>query len=131
LTVPDSKKERRSGLTESDSAVRRLVDQAGQRQRESLSDGRGRAGRSGQKGVDSAGRSKATYNVTRPRQDLVREMAGAEDVSQSDIVEAAIVAFYNAWAGGKVDLAGLKKPARSLKATWKIAVPDEFELSEE
>lgn len=128
--MPDSKEERRSGLTGSDSAVRRLVDQAGQRQRESLSDGRGRAGRSGKKGVDSAGRSKATYNITRPRQDFVREMAGAEDVSQSDIVEAAIVAFYNAWTGGKVDLTGLKTPARSLKATWKVAVPDEFELSQ-
>ena len=56
----------------------------------------------------------------------VRQMAESEEISQGDIVEAAVVTFYNAWKDGQVTLEDLKEPTRSLKAMWKLAVPDDF-----
>ena len=62
---------------------------------------------------------------------MVREMAQAEEVSQADIVESAIVAFYNAWQDNQDDLHPLKAPTRSLKAIWKLEIPDDFQLFSE
>lgn len=118
--------ERRSGLKKQQSVVQRLVGEAEQRQRERSTDGRGRPGHAGRIGQDNLGRSKATYNLPVERQNLVREIAGAEDVAQADIVEAAVVALYNAWQAGKVDFHELKTPARSLRVSWKLVVPDDF-----
>jgi hypothetical protein len=132
--VSQSNQSRRSGLKSQRSVVSRLVKKAEQRQREQANqatDGRGRVGNAGERGVDKTGRAKATYNIPVDRQALVREMAQAEDVSQADIVETAIVAFYNAWQTEKVDLHELKAPTRSLKATWKLEIPDDFGLFSE
>lgn len=126
--MSESKKERRSGLGHQASTVARLVGKAEQRQRESATDGRGRAAHSGQLGRDKSGRSKATYDLPIDRQRLVREMADQEDVSQSDIVEAAVVALYNAWQADQIKLSDLREPTRSLKVMWKLNVPDELSL---
>ena len=53
-------------------------------------------------------------------------MAKAEDVAQKDIVEAAVVAFYNAWQNGQINLEEMKTPARSLKVLWALNIPDDF-----
>lgn len=124
---------RRSGLAGA-SAVQRLVSQAADAQAETEArnagrDGRGRPGNAGAVGRDRTGASKATYALPTRRQELVRRMAEAEDVSQTDIVEAAIVALYNAWEAGRVDLEALKVPAKSLKATWHLEVNDKFFLA--
>ena len=132
--MPQSNQVRRSGLKSQRSVVSRLVKKAEQRQQEQANqttDGRGRTGNAGERGVDKTGRAKATYNIPVDRQALVREMAIAEDVSQADIVETAIVAFYNAWQTEKIDLHELKTPTRSLKATWKLEIPDDFGLFSE
>jgi len=129
--VSESSQIRRSGLKSQRSVVNRLVKKAEQRQQaqaKSSSDGRGRAGNAGERGVDKTGRAKATYNIPVDRQALVREMAQAEEVSQADIVESAIVAFYNAWQGNRIDLHPFKAPTRSLKAIWKLEIPDDFQL---
>ena len=123
--MPDSK-QRRSGLNTQQSVVSRLVGQAEERQREQETHGRGKPGHGQELGVDQTGRSKATFDLSLERQMMVDEIAQQEDVAKSDIAEAAIVAFYNAWRAGKVDLEDLKKPARSLRVLWKISVPDEF-----
>jgi hypothetical protein len=123
------KGERRSGLTGQPSIVQKLVGQAQERQEAERTDGRGRAGHGGERGQDKRGYDKATYYVSLARQDLVREMAEVEDVSQSDIVEAAIVALYNAWKAETVDLEPLKKPTRSLKAGSALVVPEDFDIS--
>jgi hypothetical protein len=111
--------------------VNRLVKKAEERQQaqaNQTSDGRGKPGNAGERGVDKTGRAKATYNIPVDRQALVREIAQAEDVSQADIVETAIVAFYNAWQSNKIDLHEFKAPTRSLKAIWKLEIPDDFEF---
>ena len=129
--MSQSNQTRRTGLKSQRSVVNRLVKKAEQRQQvqaNESADGRGRAGNAGARGIDKTGRAKATYNIPVDRQALVREMAEAEDVSQADIVESAIVAFYNAWQIEKVDLHGFKVPTRSLKATWKLEIPDDFEF---
>lgn len=124
-------KHRRSGLSDTDIAetVGHLVEEAEQRQRESETDGRGRAGRSGKLGIDSRGRAKASYDLPVSRQTLVREMAETEDVAQSDVVEAAIVVLYNAWQAGQLDFHDLKTHARSLHVAWKLQVPDDLAIS--
>ena len=132
--MSDSKQSRRSGLKSQRSVVNRLVKKAEERQQAQTkpnSDGRGRAGHAGERGVDKTGRAKATYNIPVDRQALVREMAQAEEVSQADIVEAAIVAFYNAWQENQIDLHQFKAPTRSLKAIWKLEIPDDFQLFSE
>ena len=130
--MSQSNQARRSGLKSQRSVVSRLVKKAEQRQQANqTTDGRGRTGNAGERGVDKTGRAKATYNIPVDRQALVREMAQAEDVSQADIVETAIVAFYNAWQTERVDLHELKAPTRSLKATWKLEIPDDFGLFSE
>lgn len=126
------KPERRSGLSQQ-SAVERLVSQA-QAEQEKIADqnagrdGRGRPGNAGEKGKDKTGASKATYALPTRRQELVREMAETEDVSQTDIVEAAVVALYNAWKGGRVDFEPMKTGAKSLRVTWHLEVEDTFFL---
>lgn len=97
--------------------------------KEKDTDGRGKPGNAGRVGQDVLGREKVTFNLPIRRQNLVREMAQAEDVSQADIVEAGIVALYNAWQAGKVDLESLKGFAKSLRVTHKLEVPDDFYFS--
>lgn len=128
--MPDSKK-RRSGLKGSESTVARLMGEAEQRQREQETHGRGKPGHGGQLGVDKTGRSKATYDLELDRQAMIEEMAQTEEVAKSDIVEAAIVAFYNAWKAGQVDLVDLKEPTRSLRAIYKLTIPSEFSFFSE
>jgi hypothetical protein len=118
----------RSALTEVSemSETERIIQQGRERQEALQSDGRGRPGHAGEVGVDKRGQAKATYYFPKARQDLIRKIASDEDLTQGSIVEAAIVAFYNAWKAGKVNLENMKTPARSLKATWELRVPDEF-----
>lgn len=125
------KPRRQSGLTAPDSIVKRMVGAAQDRQQAEEDkaagrDGRGKPGGAGELGKDKAGLTKATYALPLARQALVREMAEAEDVSQTDIVEAAIVALYNAWQAGKVDFSERKSPAKSLRVSWHLEIPDNF-----
>jgi hypothetical protein len=124
------KPERRSGLT-GQSAVERLVSQATEAQQAEADknagrDGRGRAGNAGEKGRDSQGTTKATYALSIERQAIAREIAEEEDVSQTDIVEAALVLLANARKAGKIDLSRLKTPIKSLRFSWHLEVPDDF-----
>lgn len=123
--------ERRSGLAGRQSTVARLVGQAEERQREKTTGGRGRAGHGGKLGQDKAGRDKATYDLPLDYQDLVRQLAEQEDVSQSDIVRVAIKILHDARQAGQINLADFKIPARSLKASWKLQLPEDFEFFSE
>lgn len=122
-----AKKQRdRSELNELHPEVLQLSKESLEQQAAQATDGRGRPGHAGQKGVDKRGHQKATYYIPVERQDLVREMAKAEDVSQGDMIELAIVSLYNAWRAGKLDLDDLKHPKKSLHVMWELRVPDEF-----
>ncbi len=114
-----------AGLSETE----QIIQQGLAQQAAMLSDGRGEPGHAGEVGVDKRGQEKATYYISAARQALVREMAGAEEVSQADMVELAIVGLYNAWRAGKVDVSGMKSPARSLRVLWKLTIPDETDWS--
>lgn len=126
-----TKFERQNGLTTPASTVKRMVGKSQEAQAEEQAkaegkDGRGKPGNAGQLGIDKRGQGKVTYYLPINRQNLVKEMATAEDVSQTDIVEVAIVAFYNAWKAGRFDLDDLKSATKSLRVLWKIDVPDKF-----
>lgn len=114
--------ERRSGA---DPQVAKLLQrQMGKAKYE----GRGKPGHAGQVGMDKTNLPKATYRLSLERQALVRELVEIEDVSLTDIVEAAVVVFYNAYQDGAVDLADMKKNTRSLKVSSKLEVPDDFRI---
>lgn len=111
------------------SETERMIREARSRQVEqSAGDGRGRAGNSGRVGVDSSGRSKATYNISLAAQEIARAIAETEEVSQADIVEAALLAFGSAYEAGLVDLHPYKRHTRSLKVSWTLELPEEFQL---
>lgn len=127
------KPDRRSGLA-GQSTVQRLVTQATEAQRETADqvagrDGRGRPGNAGEKGRDRTGATKATYALPVKYQDLIRQVAEAEDVSQTDIVKLAAVIVYNARKAGRIDFESMKVAARSLKASWYLEVEDDFFLA--
>lgn len=126
--MPESRRSPFANLTES---VSNLAGQARQRQADEAAraagkDGRGQPGHAGQRGRDKTGLTKATYALPIHRQEMVREMAAAEDCSQTDIVEAAVVALYNAWQAGQVDFSELKMTTRSLRFSWRLEIPDNF-----
>lgn len=132
MSISPDRPSRRSGLDGDQSTVQHLMSQARQRQQEQKTRGRGKPGHAGQRGMDKRGVSKATYNISIARQDLVTEMARAEQLTKADVVEAAIVAFYNAWQAGRVDLEDLKVISYSQKQPWRSTVrldlPDDFAL---
>jgi hypothetical protein len=128
------KSERQSGLTAPDSIVKRMVNQAAERQeaedaKAQGKDGRGRPGHAGKVGRDNKGTEKRTYYIPLGRQELVEEIAKIEEVSQSNIVEAAILAFYNAYKAGKVDLYQYREiHGQSLKVAYRLELPDDFNI---
>ena len=89
-------------------------------------DGRGKPRHAGKLGQDKTGHGKVTYRISPARQELVRDIAKAEQVHHYDIVEVAIVAFVNAYRAGLVDLDPLKQSAASLKAAHTLEVPDDY-----
>jgi hypothetical protein len=124
--------ERRSGLAGA-SQVQRIVQRSVENQAAQAAeqtDGRGRPGHSGQKGVDNRGVSKKTYPLPLFIQALIEEMAQAENVPQADIVAIAVVAFQDAWRAGRVDLDEIKIITYSEKQPWRgvsrLDVPEEF-----
>lgn len=119
---------RRSGLGSQSDIVNRLLGQAEEKQEQARTTGQGRPGNAGAVGQDRAGRSKATYDISTATQDRLRAIAEAEGVAISDLVELAAVAFCTAHEGGKVDLYPLRVPTRSLRADWKLEVPQDLEL---
>lgn len=127
-----TQKQKRSGLESIEATVASLSRQASQVQAEEQAQaegrviGRGKPGNAGQVGRDKTGLTKATYALPITRQEMVREIAAEEDVSQTDIVEAAIVAFYNAWQAGQIDLSELKVTTKSLRVSWRLEIPDNF-----
>lgn len=125
------KPKRQSGLTAPDSIVKRMVGAARARQEAEQTSGQGRPGHAGKIGRDSAGRTKATYNISLAAQDIAREIAEAEEVSQADIVELALHLLEDAWRAGKVDLHPYKVPTRSLKVSWKLELPGKINFFRE
>lgn len=127
-------KAKRASLLDQDSDYfDRMIGDAQEKQAEAKAkaegkDGRGKPGHSGQKGVDSAGRSKATYGISQAAQDFAREIAEVEEISQADVVEVALHIFHRLYQAGRVDLQPFKAPARSLKAVWKLERLDEIEF---
>jgi len=121
-----SDKPRRSGLQPESSFVRDQLDRAQRQAEEGKRRGAGKPGHAGTVGRDRAGRERATYNVSLARQSLIREIAQAEDISLSNVVEFAIVVLHSAWQRGDIDLGEMKRPTRSLRVTWELEIPDKF-----
>jgi hypothetical protein len=122
---------RRSGFTNLTKSVNTLARKSRETQDNAKkTDGRGRPGHGGQKGVDNRGVSKKTYPLSLFVQGLIEEIAQNENVPQADIVMAAAIAFYNAWRAGKVDLDPYRTVTYSEKQPWrgvaKLELPDEF-----
>ena len=59
---------------------------------------------------------------------LVAEIAAAEGIAKSDVVELAIQLVWEAYRAGLIDFYRLRRPARSLRVEWKIDVPEDIGL---
>ena len=129
-----SKRKQRPQRTAFDepSAVEQIVQGAQQRQREEARhDGRGVPGNAGKLGVDKEGKAKMTIYLSPEHQALIRGMGEQEDVLLRSLVELAVVGLYDAWKRGKVDLESMKEYARSMKATYKLEIPEDFSFFSE
>ena len=123
--------QRRSALSENKSTVKGLLRNSDKAQHEASGAtpfGRGKPGNAGKIGLDQDGRSKATFDISLARQTMLKEICEAESASPSGLVEAAIVALYNAWQAGRFSVEDYREPARSLRVDWNVIVPDEFQL---
>lgn len=72
-------------------------------------------------------RPKGTYDLPLPLIKAVEEVATAESIARSDVVALALVRFLADYRAGALNLAELKRRARSLRYDWKIILPPEFE----
>ena len=68
-------------------------------------------------------RPKATFDLPLAMIERVREVAGQEDVAQSDIAALALDRFLGEYDRGDIDLESLKMPARSLKFAFRLELP--------
>ena len=73
-----------------------------------------------------AERPKATYDLSLALLEKVQEVASREDVSQSDIVAWALVAFLERYEAGGVSLDEHKNAARSLRFACKLELPERW-----
>lgn len=128
--MPKSKGPRRSGISQG-SSVTNLVNQARQALEEEEAGpgaGKGKRGHAGELGRDVRGISKATYNISRTRQDMVRQIAEQLDAPQNDVIEAAIVLLHSTLKRNPKLLDEYLVPARLLSARWRIEPPDEIQI---
>ena len=127
-----AKSKRRSAFEDSD-YFDQMLDQAQvaaaeEEARASGRTGKGKPAHAGTLGVDQAGRSKATYDITEATQTAIREIAQAEECHISDIAEAALRLFVVKHQAGQIDLHPYKVPTRSLKAIWRLELPPEIDF---
>ncbi len=72
-------------------------------------------------------RPKATYDLPLPLQAGIEAIVAAESIARSDVVALAVARLLTDYHAGRLDLDGMKQPARSLRYAWKIKLPPEFE----
>lgn len=72
-------------------------------------------------------RPKGTYDLPLALIDAVDQVATAESIARSDVVALALARLLTDYRAGAIDLADLKRPARSLRYDYKIILPTEFE----
>lgn len=75
--------------------------------------------------ANRAKRPKATYDLSEAVQARVNRIAARESIAACDVVALAIVRFAAAYEAGAVDLAPLKRAARSLKFAYRLELPAE------
>ncbi len=72
-------------------------------------------------------RPKGTYDLPLALLEAVEKLAAAESIARSDVVALALARLLTDYRAGAIDLANLKRPARSLRYDWKVILPPEFE----
>lgn len=123
-------KRRRSSMEDIDETVGGYSSQGLQRQKSiRQTSGRGRPGNTGQLGVDSTNRSKATYDVTEDTQTRLRGISAETGIALKDLAEAALRGFVNGYEAGRIDLSNYQVRAeRSLRAQWNLDLPENYTL---
>lgn len=81
----------------------------------------------GDKPKPSKRRPKMTYDLPPSIITRIREVAEAENTSQSDIVAYALSQFLNAYDEGHINLDPYKRRTASLKWEWALNIPTDEE----
>lgn len=76
-----------------------------------------------------ARRPKATYDLPPAMIKAIQATAGREGVSQSDIVAHALAEWLDRYEAGGVDLAGIKRPSRSLRYSLTLELAGKWRRS--
>jgi hypothetical protein len=112
----------RSGLTGSGGAVRRLMKQSDQRQREKQTKGRGRAGHGGKRGLDKTGRAKMTIDLPLDIQQGIRGQAKEIETFPKDLVALACARLLKDIETGEIDLLDYMQPSDHPRVACRLAL---------
>jgi hypothetical protein len=69
---------------------------------------------------------RVTYDLPPDLREQIKTLAEEQHVPASQIVTLALARFIRDYTDGKIDLDALKRPSRSPRYEWKLAMPDEL-----
>ncbi len=122
--MPDSKLERRTIL---DPAVASLLNDMEHRQSDAALPRREREKKARERAKMSARREqRATFDLPPALRTRIMELAEAERLPASQLVTLALARFLQDLAAGSLDLTPYKKPSRSPRYDWNLALPEDL-----
>ncbi len=72
---------------------------------------------------------RATYDLPPALRLQIKALAEEQRVPASQIVTLALARFLSEYSAGTVDLEGLKRPSRSPRYDWNLAIPESLLLA--
>lgn len=122
---------RRSALTDQgQSQVQRIINRGQERIARRATDGRGRSGNGGKRGVDNRGVGKKTLPLPQTAREQIERIAKAENVPQGDVVTVAVAMLDELHRAGKIDLDQFKELVYSDTQSWRssthLVMPEDY-----
>jgi hypothetical protein len=122
--MPDSKLERRVIL---DPAVASLLNDMEHRQSDAALPRREREKKARERAKMRARREqRATFDLPPTLRTRIMELAETERLPASQLVTLALARFLQDLSTGSLDLAPFKKPSRSPRYDWNLALPEDL-----
>jgi hypothetical protein len=76
--------------------------------------------------VQARREKRVTYDLPPELREQIKTLAEEQHVPASQIVTLALARFMREYTDGKIDLDALKRPSRSPRYEWKLAMPDDL-----
>jgi hypothetical protein len=122
--MPDSKLERRTIL---DPSVASLLNDMEHHQSDAALPRREREKKARERAKMRARREqRATFDLPPTLRTRIMDLAESERLPASQLVTLALARFLQDLSAGSLDLAPFKKPSRSPRYDWNLALPDDL-----